>query len=369
MKLSAKQPMQRAVKAFRVAFTKVMTEAAQQISGVVVQVAGGDGAIQRAEGERIIEQAGRILRRVFVDAMGRTVSPEGIPYTPYARLLMTAIAWETQQIVGQHQRFLDEALPEDVKAWLRRNPRRVVELTRTEEIRRLYAHLRIVAVNPLAQYDPAHKWVDPKGYVLSERIWRVEAETRAKLNAMLRDEIAAGTGALQLSKKIEQFLIPGRARLRTNKPYGSDASADALRLARTELARAGNSAAHAASVSNAFVEGFEIARSANGDPDCPVCPEHATLGIGGERLREPYPITASNPAPMHPHCTCSYLSVVSATPHEVVEQLREMMRDADQVGLTPVVTPVDGDAFTRMLLDAAVFALLIEALAELGLKP
>lgn len=69
------------------------------------------------------------------------------------------------------------------------------------------------------------------------------------------------------------------------------------------------------------------------------------------------------------NCMCSAFSVVTATPDEVVDGLRDMMRDADEVGLTPIQTPVDGDAFTRMLLDAAVFALLLDALAELGLKP
>jgi hypothetical protein len=360
--------MQRALKAFRAAFTATMTDTARQIAGTVVSGAGPDGAISPREGERIIERVGHTLRAVFVDRDGRTVGSDGTPYAPYARLLMAAIAWETREVVAVHAADLQRRLPDDVRAWLLGARRPAKE--QTERTARILADARaakLLADNPLAQYDAAHTWVDPNGYTLSERIWRAEAETRARLNAMLRDEIRRGTGALQLSRKLETFLVPGRAAVRTNRPYGSDASYFSLRLARTEVARAGNAAALAASQMNPYVTGIDVARSSNGDPSCPVCPQHATIGIGGERLREPYPVDAANVGPYHSHCMCAARSVVTQHPDAVVASLRAAMEAPDSP--SPVITPVQPNAFTQMLLGAAVASLLPQIADILGLSP
>lgn len=81
---------------------------------------------------------------------------------------------------------------------------------------------------------------------------------------------AEGMGALELSRKLERFLLPNRANLRTNRPYGTSAAFDAMRLARTEIARAANQAAFLSSYLNLYVDKIDVARSGNGDKTCAV---------------------------------------------------------------------------------------------------
>jgi hypothetical protein len=110
--------------------------------------------------------------------------------------------------------------------------------------------------NPLAGYDPPHLWVDPNGYRLSDRIWRTAGATRRKVDAFLEDGIAQGRGSLKLSRDLERFLHPGRQLVRTKTPYGTDASYDAMRLARTEISRGAAQAHETAARANPFVSGL-----------------------------------------------------------------------------------------------------------------
>lgn len=364
-----RKPVARALKAFRVAYTALLTDTARRIASEVVAAAGPDGIVQPREAERIAQRASAILRAVYVDGQGRAVTPDGTPVSPYARLLLGACAWVTREQVRKQAAWMRANVPEDIQRWLRRAERpakemasrRRVQLTIVREVENpLWARMtpedlraRIVADNPLAQYDAPHTWVDPNGYTLNERIWRADADTRARLNAYLRDQIANGNGALNIARGLEQFLVPGREALRTSRPYGTDASFNTMRLARTEISHANNAAAMASARMNPYVTGVEWHRSGNGDPNCPICGP----------LAKKYKLEDAPTPPAHPHCMCYLSSIVTDNADAVADQIRAIM----QAERLPSTTPLLADTFTRELLAVGLWALLPQVERMLGL--
>jgi hypothetical protein len=264
------------------------------------------------------------------------------PLSPYAAALNRYIALTQAQVVAAHYRFIRERLPDDVLRAMQRFPlpeEAVAEMGPADMFR----------ANPLAQYDPAHLWVDPRGWRLSDRIWQADQSTRAAIDKMLAYEIRKGTGALKLSRMLEQFLVPGRASLRTKKPYGTDASYYAMRLARTEIARAHSTASKAAAYANPFVSGMDwaLSHSHKLDPGDP-CEEHATIWRDGRRVKDPYPVERA-PVPVvdsHPHCICNIRPSVTDDVNSVVDDLRAALRVGQAgsppggVGRTTMTAPV-----------------------------
>ncbi len=381
----SRKPFAQALAAFRRQFTEVMTVAAEQVAGVVIQYAGDDDKISPKEAEDITARAAQIIRRVFVDADGRALTPDGAPLSPYSRLLMAACCYVTDAQALRQQTWMAANVPDDIRDWLTVDVRPAKEFAHPRKrtgsmltidnpparVRETAAAspLYIFRKNPLREYDAPHVWVDPRGYVLSERIWRADNETRAKLNAYLRDQIANGNSATNIAKGVEQFLIPGRAALRTNKPYGRDASYDAMRLARTEIASANNRAAWASAAMNPYVGGLDVYRSGAGDPSCPVCPQYATFDIGGSRIRPPYSIATAITPPYHPHCMCYYVAGVVDDPDTVARRIRQAMIDSsnETPPTRPAMTPLSGQGFTLSMLGEGLVMILQEMAAILGL--
>jgi hypothetical protein len=369
----------------------LFSDAARQISGALVRYADGEGNIPTQYQDDVARDAGRVIGRLFVGDDGRTaVRRDGTPLSPFARVLLQSVAMVTQLEVMAQRDYMLKVVPDDLRGWLSGGRRvDISELTPSpkstphpsplpvhregELIASVVAEqlteeeieaLRLFRPDPNAEVDPtrgwvpAHRWTDPNGYRLSDRLWRTDNETRQRIDAALMDALRNGRGALETARILERFLIPGRAQLRTRRPYGVDASYAAMRLARTEIARAANQAAFISAYLNPYVGGIDVARSRNGDARCPICPRHATIGFGGERLRPPYPVTGAFIGPYHPHCMCHVRPVVTDTPETVTARLREMMDESRARNLDPYMTPLAGDTFIRMLLGDSVWGLL-----------
>ena len=170
--------------------------------------------------------------------------------------------------------------------------------------------------------------------------------------------------ARRMAKLAEQFLIPGRAKIRTKKPYGTDGSFDAMRLARTEIARAGNQAAYISAYTNPYVDKIEVRRSSNGDPTCTICPQHATIGIGGERLREPYSIYAADVPVFHPHCQCTTYGTSTDSPETVTNNLRKIIEEAGEGLPPPIITALKPQNMLQQLLRESMYREVMEFLAS-----
>lgn len=318
---------------------QMLREASQQIAGILAQNAV-NGVIPTSRRDLVLDQAGAVISNFF--ARGRSVyATDGVtPLTRYATILNYRLALVIARTIAAHTLYLRRRLPEDLTRWL------ATARPITQE--------QVNVTNPLANYDAPHTWVDPNGYRLSDRIWRAGQTTRLKIDALLTDGIRTGRGALQMAQDLEAFLLPTQT-LRTKKPYGTDASYPAMVLARSEISRAASEATFAASRANPFVSGMDWRLSAR-HPKVDICDSLATIGMSGERIKDPYPLEG---APMvvadsHPQCLCANLPAVTESADDVIASLRAQLQAARPAPLTPVsATPfmktLVGDYLTSLV--------------------
>lgn len=173
-------------------------------------------------------------------------------------------------------------------------------------------------------YDPFHRFVDPNGYRLSDRVWRDAVDVRSRVDRLLDTHISRGTAAVDIAEEAEAFLTPGAAVSRTRTPYGTEGSFAARRLARTEItAQAGRSTVNA-SLANPFVMGVQWSLSAS-HPCCDVCDDYASGGPAGDGIYIPQNVPTY---PAHPHCMCNLSPVVVGSTADLVEELRADIRAA-----------------------------------------
>lgn len=352
-RIANRRLMAKAQKGFKQDISQAFAQLGTNMRGVLLRYADNEGAIAIKQTGNIQRDLGNMLTRFFVGQDGRNAFG-GDGYTPlaeYPRILNKWLAQTVADQVAAHYKWMKGYVPEDVFNWLtsvssRDVPVLVSEMTLSNEE---VEALRIFHPNPLAEYEPAHTWVDPRGYRLSDRIWANSVETRKKLDLFLANKIREGKGAFEITKELEQFLNPSRRPLRTKQPYGRDASFDAMRLARTEIARAANQAAFISAYLNPYVDKIEVVRSPNGDPKCTICPQHATIGIGGERLRPPYNVNSAYFGPYHVFCMCRVESVVTDNPQAVTQRLRALMEEQGELP-KPFMTPAQPQGFLRRLL-------------------
>ncbi len=279
----------------------------------------------------------------FEVAQGRVV-----PLSTYATILFAAIAEVTRIAVDQHATLMERALADapDVLLALRNariNP--FVAATRVSEM--------VWSRRPFLEYDPAHRFVHPDGYTLSNRIWRASVEARRKIDALLAEGLAEGKGSLELSRELEAFLQPGRGLRRTNKPYGkygSNASFDAMRLARTEISAAHHRAGLMSAQLNPFVQQYEVVLSGS-HPEPDICDAIASAG--------PYELTdTEHLPPLHPQCLCHTRWVMASNADAIVADLRadlaQTRRELQSAkSLVALIGPLLRDKFVDLLLGDA----------------
>ncbi len=356
-----------AQKGFQQEIVEAYRALTERIKGVIMIHADGEGNIPLSNLNRVQTQAGAILDSFFVGVDGRSAyGQDGVtPLAIYPRILNKWLAMAQAKMVLAEYQWMRKHIPDDIQDYLIGARSRGVPIKEITDLTdEMTDALRLFRPNPLAEYEPAHTWVDPRGYRLSDRIWRTSVETRMKLDLLLADGVQQGMSAVRLAKLAEQFLIPGRAKIRTKKPYGVDGSFDAMRLARTEIARAGNQAAFISSYTNPYVDKIEVRRSASGDPTCTVCPRHATIGIGGERLRPAYSIHATNLPVYHPHCMCTSYGVVTDSPETVTKNLRAIIDEAGEGLPAPLITALKPQWMLHGMLREPMYREVAEFLAQ-----
>jgi hypothetical protein len=339
---------------------------------------GPDGTVPQSLHDDVAEAVGAIHRRYFIGVTGRKAFDDnGLAITPYARILQKWYVYAVVGAVRLDRAWMKQNIPEDVYTWLSRTSRNTLSRgqqaqeaanpysqqdgeSRDEYRARLIKDLHIVHDNPLAEIDTSRRWVpwlrwqDEKGYRLSDRLWRGEQRSREKIDEILMRELRNNMGSLRLSRLLEKILLPERKDVRTNKPYGTNASFDAMRLARTEITRAYNQAAFTSALLNPYVNSIDVVRSSNGDPECKICPRHATIDGSGNRLRPPYDQNSAHVGPFHPHCKCRVVPVVTDDPATITQNLRAFMAFDRTVEPAPTAAT-----------DNLIYALLGSALAGL----
>jgi hypothetical protein len=297
----------------------------QRIAGILTLQAMPDGKLNPQSENTLRRTVGDILSAMFVNPdpfMGVTA------LAPFPRTLNRAYVRATALNIQAHQQWLKRNIPEDVYQWLEGAQLPPLQETINPQLTRA----------ALIAFQPMHTWKDERGYVLSDRIWRTEKITRQQLEDVLVESIRQGRSATATARLIERFLNPEAASLRTKKPYGTDGSFNAIRLTRSEITRAHSQAALLAANLNPYVGYVDIARSARGDPKCPVCPKHATIDTSGNRVREPYPKDEAPSPGFHPNCMCNVQPVATSTPGEVTAELRAMRDRGEPAPMTPAAS-------------------------------
>lgn len=299
-----------------------------RLQSLVISASDADGNLQMSQRPRVVAAASDLVMSLFALPDGRVFAEDGVTaLTPFAQMLNEFYVRVVMEAIYTQRNWMQKNMPTDLFDWLAgqnfdinlseaENPFLRHDGESDEAFRARMADLRVFHPNPLQELDinrrwvPMHRWNDPNGYQLSERIWRIQdsrlagvgPNTASRIDQMINTAFAENWGSLRLSRELERFLLPSRANLRTNRPYGTNASFDAMRLARTEIARAANHAAAVSAYLNPYVDKLEVARSPNGDRTCKICPQHATIGINGSRLRPAYSVHAAVYPVFHPHC-------------------------------------------------------------------
>jgi hypothetical protein len=307
---------------FRNALNAELQDLVDIMRGDLLRASGVDGTILPSQEAAIRVTVGRRVSDFFTGGDNlRAYDSDGVtPLSPYAGLLNRYLAKVQADVVSANAAYMRRKLARypEVIAWLESAQQPMQEQ---------------ITPNPLLEYDAAHTWVDPRGYRLSDRIWQAGERTRAKLDLILLEGVREGKSAIEIAATVERMLLPNRAPIRTKKPYGTDVSFDAMRLARTEITRAFGQATMAASNANPYVTGIDWALSAS-HPRFDICDNLATIGMGGGRVREPYPKGSVPPYPAHPQELCSLLPFVPEITTETTAELVQMYEGGGTAPLT-----------------------------------
>lgn len=335
----------RALKQADERLTALFLRLADDIRAVLLREELPSGLVPRTRSTAIRDEVGHLTTRLFLAPSGRelvpftTVGGRVVPQSPFMTAFWQGVETVTRIAVDHHAFYMRRALqgaPDMLLALqnANRNP--------FEAARRL-AEFEGFRPRPFVEYDPLHRFVDAQGYTLSARIWRITGDTRRKLDAFMAEAIAEGRGALSIARELETFLHPDRVLKRTNKPYGTNASYDAMRLARTEITAAHARAGLMSAQMNPFVEGVEwVLSPVHGC--CDICDDYAAGG--------PYTLENVPTLPAHPFCMCHLRWALVSDTDSVIDQLRDdLRRGRDDRVFMRLVGPLLVDRFVRLLLD------------------
>ena len=327
---------------------ELFTNLARAIASEVTRRADSDGNVPRSATFEIQQAANQHVQRMFLGRNQRgelapfdtLINGAVIPLSPYMRQLWESIRAAVRIPVEQAAVILANKLPADVLAVTlvaTRNPFVAAKAKVSEQVFR---------PNPLVAYDAPHTWVDPNGYRLSDRVWNSAAATRRHLDVYLDTAIREGKGALQMSRDLERFLTPGRTLPTTNAPYGTNASFDGMRLARTEISQASQRAHIVSAAMNPFVDGLKWNLSAS-HPHYDICDKLASGGPNGDGVYE----IATYPSRPHPQCLCYSTNVMvdAKTSDALIDELRADIQSA-RAEFVNLVGPAQVDAFERLLM-------------------
>lgn len=286
-----------------------------ELRGVLLRNADLEGNIPFDKLRQIRTVIAPLVSRHFVGTDGRNAFDEqNRALSPYASILNRHLAKVQGQVILAHTRWLNKRVPQPLLSWMQK--------AQAPQIQEQFSP------NPLAQFEHTHQWLDSRGYELSDRIWGVSTETRRKIDLLLAEHIRNGDSAVNIAKKLEQFLLPHRAKLRTRRPYGTDGSFDAMRLARSEITAAHGRAAKLASGMNPFVNSM----------DWNLSPQHPKTDICDDiAAKSPYPVNDC-PVPMvnsHAHCMCYLTSNVTSNPASVINDMNDAMMNDEVALLNP----------------------------------
>ena len=349
--------LQRAQQLMRREYISLINVLAERIGSILLSYANEEGIISLQDREAALQEIGDEVLGIFTAGNSRTVfGADGVTaLATYPRILNRALAQVQYGVFLAHHEQMKRDLPEDIFAWLENAQEReplVTEITEEEVMRRAALRALFMDTSNLG-YDPAHTFVGPDGYTLSDRIWRVAQRTREELDQALTNGIRDGRGAVKMAKDVERMLKPGQALPRTTGRrvirtrgrrevqrlyWGRRVSYNAMRLARTEITASYGRASIASAEINPFVTKVQWVLS----------PSHPVADICDQYHMRKYDPRGVPDYPPHPHCLCT-LRPVTRKKDEVTRELREIMEEGRE-NLQPYMNPANIQGYTNYLL-------------------
>ena len=304
--------------------------------------AGPDGTIPRHRRPLLTATVRRTLDDFYVGPTRRPIlgRDQFDPNSPFAELLLIEMATVTLAIVDSHDRWLERNVPSDVYLWLSQGHERRTVSEQFGPNHPLVDQYRDTLLDTdLLLYDDRHFFVPPNrrgpdGYRLSDRIWRVNRRSRARIDRLLTRAINEGVSAERLARSLESSLRPDRKLIRTRTPYNRDASYDAMRLARTEITAAAGRAGIASARANPYVRQMRWNLS----------PQHPRTDIC-DNLVGDYNLDDVPNYPAHAQCLCHLSPVTTRHPSQVAEELRSALDEG-----RPFTTPASPQRFAQGLI-------------------
>ena len=346
--------LQRAQIDFRRDAIRLFTALHSSLERHLTRFSDGEGIIPSKDQRRLVRAINRSIGDMFVGRGRAPFERDHItPTSPFTIALMRQIDAVTLATVMAQQDWMDRNVPGDVLLFLSRGRERRVVVEQRQSFGPEHPIIRkyrdTFVDTDLLSYDDAHPFVPPHvrgpdGYRLSDRVWRVNDRTRARVDNIVMSGIRQGEGAARISKVLESSLIPGRKLIRTRTPYNRNASFDAMRLARTEVTAAAGRAAVTSSNANPYVDRMQWKLSQS-HPRVDIC----------DSLADTYFIAELPAYPAHPHCLCVLVPVTARSPQQVSDDMRALIEESEGAA-RPFVNPADANAFTRYILRVAELA-------------
>jgi len=257
-----------------------------------------------------------------------------IPRSPYTRLMVEGIKGAVDIQAARQVAIVRQACKDEVVLrWLTTSPPAPPHTWRGEQAVGRGGLIREQGPRGVRKlsYDPYHLFVDPNGYRLSDRVWNTGGEVRRRIDQVLDYQIPRHMAAVDIATRLEQYMTPEAARMRTTTPYGVEGSYAARRLARTEITAAAGRSVVSANLANPYVDGTDWALSASHPgkgPEPDICDDLCTIDKAGVQVRDPYPNDGVPAYPPHPHCFCTLRPVVTRTPAQVTAEIRAEIQAA-----------------------------------------
>lgn len=311
----------------------LMESVLEQIQALISRYTDANGNVPLQYLETIQNEA----QTIILDAYAPPYANDGYtPISPFARLMNQLILSTLIGVAEAHRKNIEASAPPDVVEWLSRPP--------SEPSRGRYP--TPFSRSDVARFRPFWVRTDKRNgrtWKLSDRVWQTGLNARRDIGDYLAQGIAQGKSSTKMQSELRKLLLPHLNLDNSTAPYGTTVNFEAMRLARTEITRAHTDATALASSANPYVRGMDWKLSAR-HPKIDICDKHATIGMNGKRLKDPYPINSSYPRPVtdsHPQCLCT-LVPYTPPPSEITAQIRATMKQYDR---PPVQMPIDTRAF------------------------
>lgn len=298
---------------------KMTRPMAQVLVAAIKRAADPSGAIPGRRLAALSDLVWDVLSGAFGATPTAAIDKQGLPLSPYARLVVAGVRAATELAI--------QPVLADLGRTLSGRPDLLDALTGGRA-------LPPGGTPKLPLVDTARSWIDPNGYTLSDRIWQNGQDVRTAIDTMLQYHVERGTSAVNVAKELEQYLtIEGRNAL-TKRPYGTKGLANPRRLARTEITRAHGAATIEAARLNPLTAGVGW-RLSGSHPKPDECDRNASrdaFGLGPGN----YPPRDVPRYPNHPQDKCYLTSVPVRDLNATIEQLGRWVKGEPVPGFEDV---------------------------------